>query len=156
MLRRVTTATGAAILVLHHDNRGGSYSGSGDLNAAVDSRMHLVRDDDGLITLTHEKLRSDLPQEPLCYRLHLEDGRFAFALEEVRTLRGDVLAVLDDGWLTAPEIAKAAGIRRDDAEAELRAPHPLRRGSARRRAGGRSTLRLSVGEHPKTLGTNPD
>jgi hypothetical protein len=119
MLRRVANATSASILVLHHDNRSGSYSGSGDLNASVDSRMHLVRDDDGSITLTHEKLRSDIPQEPIRYRLHLEDGRYAFAVEQVRTVRGDVLEVLGDGWMIGTEVAKAANVRREDVEREL-------------------------------------
>lgn len=119
MLRRVANATAACILVVHHDNKSGGYSGSGDLNNAVDSRLHLVRDEDGSITLFHEKLRSDVEQPPVRYRVHLEDGLYAFTLETVRTLRGDVLAVLDDEWRTAAEVAKAAGIRREDAESEL-------------------------------------
>lgn len=119
MLRRVATATGVAVLVLHHDNRSGSFSGSSDLNAAVDSRLHLTRNETGLITLTHEKLRSDIEQPPVNYRLHLEGGQFTFSLQRVRTERDDILEALDHEWHTATEIAKAANVRRELVEAEL-------------------------------------
>jgi hypothetical protein len=119
MLRRVASTTACAILVLHHDNKAGGYSGSSDLNANVDSRLHLVRDEDGSVVLAHEKLRSDTPQEPVRYRLDLIDGVYAFTLEQLRTVRGEVEAALTDEWQTATEISRAAGLRREDVEREL-------------------------------------
>jgi hypothetical protein len=119
MLRRVANATGATIIVLHHDNKSGGYSGSTDLNAGVDSRLHLTRDDTGTITLTHEKCRAALEQEPITYRLGLEDGRYAFTLEDARSLSDDLLDALTREWQTAREIATAAGKRLDDVKHEL-------------------------------------
>jgi hypothetical protein len=101
MLRRAANATGAAILTLHHDNRGGRYSGSSDLNAGIDSRLHLVRDDDGSITLSHEKLRSDVPQPPLRYRLGLDAGLYTFTLLEA--------GELPRAAVTAAELIRANG-----------------------------------------------
>jgi hypothetical protein len=121
MLRRVAYQTGAAVLVLHHDRRAGGYSGSSDLNAGVDSRLHLIRDEDGRVTLKHEKLRSDVEQPPVSYRLHLEDERYAFTIEEAGTPREALLDALTGEWQTAPEIAKAAGVRRDQAQQLLTA-----------------------------------
>ena len=62
-----------------------------DLNASVDCRLHLVREDDGALTLHHEKLRSGPEQPPITYRLHVVDGLFAFELERSRTREGEVL-----------------------------------------------------------------
>jgi hypothetical protein len=121
MLRRVANTTAAAVLVLHHDNRAGAYSGSSDLNAGVDSRLHLVRDEAGSVTLKHEKLRSDIPQEPIRYRLHLEHGAYAFELEQARSLGSDVLDALTSEWQTAREIAKHCGRRLEDVMRELQA-----------------------------------
>jgi hypothetical protein len=116
MLRRVANATAATILIVHHDNKSGGYSGSTDLNAGVDSRLHLTRDDSGAITLTHEKCRSAIESVPTTYRLSLEDGRYAFTVEQARTPRSDVFAALSHEWQIPTEIAKAAGVRRDQVE----------------------------------------
>jgi hypothetical protein len=114
MQRRVVNQTGAAILNLHHDNRGGKYSGSSDLNAAVDSRLHLTREEDGTITLTHEKLRSDVAQRPLRYRLGLEDGRYTFQLLEAGELpRAAVTAaelIRTNGRMRTGQLADAVGV----------------------------------------------
>ena len=67
MLARVAEATDAAILLLHHDNKSGGYSGSTDQNASVNSRLHLARKtkvaDDPVRQLRHEKARSG-PEMP--------------------------------------------------------------------------------------------
>jgi hypothetical protein len=122
MLRRVANTTAATILDLHHDAKHGGYSGSTDLNAGVDSRLHLIRnEDDGSVMLRHEKLRSDVEQPPLRYHLHLEDGLYAFTLEQVHTDQGRVLEALTDEWQISEEIAQVASVRRVEAEHELRA-----------------------------------
>ncbi len=128
MLRRVANATACAVLVIHHDNKSGGYSGSSDLNAGVDSRLQLIRDEDGLITLKHEKIRSDVEQPPLCYRLHLENGLYAFTLEADGTDRGKVLGALTGEWQISEEIAKRATMRKVDVEREL--GHIARSGDA--------------------------
>jgi hypothetical protein len=123
MLRRVARATGAAIVVLHHDNKAGGYSGSTDLNAGVDSRLHLVREDDGRTTLKHEKCRAAPEQPPLAYRLHLEGDRYAFELLDRRSdrdLADQLLDYLGDEWLTLTEIAAGVRNRRVDVEPVLR------------------------------------
>ena len=43
VLNRIAEQTRCALLVVHHDNRGGSYSGSSDINNSVVSRLHLER-----------------------------------------------------------------------------------------------------------------
>ena len=82
MLSRVAETTGAAILVLHHDRRTGDYSGSSDLNAAADARLHLTRnkDHDDRLDLTHGKSRSGPRQPPLTYSMTPIDGTYAFQI----------------------------------------------------------------------------
>jgi biotin operon repressor len=117
MLGRVANQTACAILVLHHDRRAGGYSGSSDLNAAVDSRLHLIAQADGTVELRHEKLRSDVARPPVRYRLHLEHDRYALAVEEVPATELErVAAALTDDPQIASEIAREVGSRRQDVE----------------------------------------
>jgi hypothetical protein len=138
MLRRVANATAASVLDLHHDAKHGGFSGSSDFNAGVDSRLHLIRAEDGSVELRHEKLRSDVEQPPLRYRLHLEGGLYSFTLEQARTSRDDVLDALTNEWQIGTEIAKTASVRRDQVEHLL--AHLTRSGAAEHAVGppGRS------------------
>lgn len=43
-LRNVAEETNCAIVVIHHDNKGLTFSGSTDIDAAVDFRIHMTRD----------------------------------------------------------------------------------------------------------------
>jgi hypothetical protein len=81
LLARVAERTGAAILVIHHDNRMGGYSGSSDLNAAVASRLHLraVTESDA-VELVHAKCRSGRRQPTITYQACYVDRRFAFRI----------------------------------------------------------------------------
>ena len=76
MLSRVAEAAHVAIVVVHHDNRGGEYSGSSDLNASVTSRLHLtwVKDPGGTRRLTHEKCRIGPELQPLEFDLTFDQG----------------------------------------------------------------------------------
>jgi hypothetical protein len=81
MLARIAERTGAAILVIHHDNRTGGYSGSSDLNAAVASRLHLRATNDGdAVELVHAKCRSGHRQPIITYQTRYIDARFEFKI----------------------------------------------------------------------------
>jgi hypothetical protein len=74
MLARLAERLQVAILLIHHDNKGGVYSGSTDINAAVSSRLHLERKSrdkkDRRRILWHEKSRSGPEQEPVIFSVH--------------------------------------------------------------------------------------
>jgi hypothetical protein len=91
-LRRVAEACGCAFLVLHHDRKAGDYSGSSDVNAVLDSRLHLHRPalkpreepkpDDRRRVLSHPKMRSapELPAVP--FEVRMVDGIFELELAD--------------------------------------------------------------------------
>lgn len=74
MLARIAENIQVAILLIHHDNKSGLYSGSTDINAAVSSRLHLERKNkdkkDRRRILWHEKSRSGPEQEPVTFSVH--------------------------------------------------------------------------------------
>lgn len=93
-LRRVAEELGCAFLVVHHDNKGGGYSGSTDLHNSLDSRLHLhrpapsgkereIRPEDRRRILTHAKMRGGGPELPrLDFQVVMSDGRFDLELDE--------------------------------------------------------------------------
>ncbi|MCS7477498.1 helicase RepA family protein [Umezawaea endophytica] len=61
-LGRIRDEAEAAILVIHHDNKGGGYRGSTSLDGYVDTRLHTTREGsaaDRKIKITIEKQRDD-------------------------------------------------------------------------------------------------
>jgi hypothetical protein len=58
-LRTVADETGCAIVVIHHDNKGKDFSGSTDIDAAVDFRLHMTVDqkDEDVRFLDQAKMR---------------------------------------------------------------------------------------------------
>lgn len=91
MLARVAEKHLVAILLIHHDNKSGIYSGSTDINAAVVSRIHLEKHDpknrkDRRRVLWHEKSRSGPEQEPVSFTVDKStDGLLTFEIHEYDT-----------------------------------------------------------------------
>jgi KaiC/GvpD/RAD55 family RecA-like ATPase len=136
VLRRVAEATGAAILVLHHDNRNLDYSGSGDIDACVDGRLHLHRpadsDNKRRVFLTHAKLRQlteDGPQPTLQVEVVIEHGVAYFTVvgtgEPAKSrpvtdnLRAQVVALVSTGEVLE-RAAVARKLGRDPKDATIR------------------------------------
>lgn len=87
MLARVAERLNTAILLIHHDNKGGVYSGSTDVNAATISRLHLERKSknrkDRKRVLWHEKSRSDTELDEVTFSIDkTPDGRFTFQIHD--------------------------------------------------------------------------
>lgn len=132
MLARVAEKHMVAILLIHHDNKSGLYSGSTDINAAVVSRIHLERKapkdrSDRRRILWHEKSRSGPEQEPVTFTVDKNwDGILTFEIHDSDTgntgksktpgearlgLRERVLDILSDRVpRTRSETAHALGI----------------------------------------------
>lgn len=125
MLRRVAERTDVVILVIHHDNRAGNYSGSSDLNASVDTRLHLRRPKDydesvpdtGERLLVHAKARATAEQPAVSLVIDWSDGRFS-----IKLAAGSVVAA---GRLTPSQSRAVAFIRRTFGETEQRVPASL-------------------------------
>jgi hypothetical protein len=64
ILERIYKATGACVLMVHHDNRGGEYRGNSVIGAKPKSRLHTTRKD-GTVTLACEKQRDALKPNPI-------------------------------------------------------------------------------------------
>ena len=80
MLRRVAERTGAAVLMIHHDNKQGGYSGSTDLDASVDTRLQLTEvspagaDSPRTLCLEHRKARASERRRDIDYTLTAAGG----------------------------------------------------------------------------------
>lgn len=91
MLARAAERLQIAILLIHHDNKSGLYSGSTDINAAVGSRIHLERFNpkdrkDRRRILWHEKSRSGPEQEPVVFSVDkTPDGLLTFEISDEDT-----------------------------------------------------------------------
>lgn len=85
-LARHAETTNLCILIIHHDTKGGEYSGSSDIDAALSgSRIHIRRaidpkkklaiDDDSWLDriLTHGKCRIGQEQRPITFRIDITD-----------------------------------------------------------------------------------
>lgn len=130
-LRRIAEETDAAILVIHHDNKGRDFSGSTDIDASVDTRMHLHVDDkdEDIVYLKHAKCRQAkrLPEVKIeiivdstgVYitskgeRQKSPGGRPASKLPTVQT---DILEILvrADGPMTRSQIAYSLNVEHND------------------------------------------
>ena len=100
-LARIANETGAAVLVLHHQPKGGDARlyGSVFLDAALDSKVHVERDGDQ-VTVTVDVLKNDdAPEQPFRYTLegaYLNAG--APPISTGTTERPDMLARLPTTW----------------------------------------------------------
>ena len=129
MLARVAERLNIAILLIHHDNKSGLYSGSTDINAAVVSRIHLERASktdrkDRRRIIWHEKSRSGPEQPPVIFSVDKSfDGLLTFQIHDEDTptppgvprsdMRQRVLELLEDRvHRTRSEVANELGIDR--------------------------------------------
>jgi len=79
-LRSVADATGAAVLVVHHSNRGGAYRGSSAIPGAVDGMIELSRRKDStIIDIATEKQRDGEPVK-MAAMMRWGDGCFDLIL----------------------------------------------------------------------------
>lgn len=99
-LVRIAMATGAAVVVLHHETKNDAHLyGSVFLQAALDSQVHVTRDDDR-VTVKVELLKNDAaPERPFVYRLEaafldLAVGAGAFGARPAVIEHPDMLALL--------------------------------------------------------------
>lgn len=90
-LRMVAEATGAAILVVHHSNRGGTYRGSSAIPGAVDVMLELTRQNDSqIVNVATAKNRDGEPLK-LSAAMRWTDG--CFDLVPVPTAKDPVPAL---------------------------------------------------------------
>jgi hypothetical protein len=85
VLARVAELLDVGILLLHHDNKLGIYSGSTDVNAAVVSRLHMERKDpkdrrDRRRVLWHPKSRSAPEQDEVVFELKMGSEGFGVVI----------------------------------------------------------------------------
>jgi hypothetical protein len=124
-LQAIAEQTSCAILLIHHDRRTGGYSGTSDVNNAVDTRLWLERPDPEQLerVLHHAKARSslELPKASYTFTLDPTLGLYTFTQPlQPRTTRDDVRDALTDDWQVADEIATTAGARKIDVQSTLR------------------------------------
>jgi archaellum biogenesis ATPase FlaH len=116
-LQAVAEHLDCAIVVIHHDRRTGSYSGSSDIHNSADTRLHLERPDPDKPEriLHHAKARSSAELLPASYTFTFDQqlGLFTFTQPREPTTDTDIVfdALDGDEWLTIKEIAPRAGMR---------------------------------------------
>jgi hypothetical protein len=121
-LQAVAEAVDCAIVLIHHDRRTGSYSGTSDVNNAADTRLHLTRPDPEKPEriLHHAKARSSAELPPVSYTFGVDETLGAIGLFTFTTPREPVTDAtltrdaLTESWETSAEIAARAGIRKAD------------------------------------------
>lgn len=116
-----------AVIVIHHDRRTGSYSGSSDVNNAADTRLHLERPNPEKPerVLHHAKARSSAELAPVEYTFTVDaslaphGGLFTFSLpREPVTDTTRVRDALTGDWSTSPEVAGRAHVQKNQAVLE--------------------------------------
>jgi len=110
-----------AVIIIHHDRRMGSYSGSGDIHNAADTRLALERPDPDRPEriLRHAKARSSAELQPASYTFTFDEqlGLFTFSQPREPVTDADMVRqALADDWFTVTEIAERAGMRRADVQ----------------------------------------
>ena len=177
-LQAIAEQTRCVILLIHHDRRIGGYSGTSDVNNAVDTRLHLERPDPDQPerVLHHAKARSSVQLSKASYTFRYDEalGVYTFTQPRApRTVRDDVLEALTKEWQIADEIATTAGARKIDVQTVLRqltrdgvAEHAVGPPGRSRRAkcwrypsqtrdGSGRVAQPSLSEHPSPEGTPP-
>lgn len=128
-LRRVSAATGCAIVVVHHARKrvgdaptdaGQMVRGSGDLVASVDTLLYLRAKEAGAFTL-EAVARRGMPHEPILVRIEndeddgslrlINEGAVAAGEDKVESLLAKIMRALrsDGGTLERPVIAMRVG-----------------------------------------------
>lgn len=115
-MKTICSATGAAVLILHHDTKSsGEMFGSVFLKAALDSQLYVERNKDA-VTVTVEVVKNGEPRAtPFVYRI---DGAFLESAETrtnkksaqpdatITVLRPDMLALVPTEWTTTAMVYK--------------------------------------------------
>ena len=102
-------ATGAAVLVVHHENRQGDYRGSSDIRAAVDMAISMKRGDGDLRTLAY---LGRWPQQGLTLRFTRPTLEYSIAEGDDRAV-DLVNYVAENPGVTKHALREAIGGRRD-------------------------------------------
>ena len=106
-----------ANVIIHHDRRTGSFSGSSDIHNSADTRLHLERPEpeQPQRILRHAKARSsaELPAQAYTFTFDTSLGLFSFSqprepITDYSRVRDSLSAT---HWYTAHELAQRAGIR---------------------------------------------
>ena len=120
-LQAIAEDLDCAIVIIHHDRRTGSYSGSSDIHNSADTRLHLERPDmeKPERILHHAKARSSAELPAAEYTFAFDQSLRVFTFSQPRepvTDAGTLRDALESDWLTATEIAERVGMRRVDAQ----------------------------------------
>jgi hypothetical protein len=110
----ISRATGAAVIAIHHEPRGGEHLfGSVALDAAYDAKVHVERgkDRNSVVVTVQELKNAPLPSSPLCYRIEEEflapvagtNTVPAKPAEQTPSRHQEMLALLPDRWVTRKE-----------------------------------------------------
>ena len=134
-------ATGAAVLVVHHENRQGDYRGSSDIRAAVDMAISMKRGDGDLRTLAY---LGRWPQQGLTLRFTRPTLEYSIAEGDDRAV--DLVNYVAEN----PGVTKHA-LREANRRASRYGLRPGERGRGRRRAGGRRRQALHQGERSRCV-----
>jgi hypothetical protein len=80
-----------AFLLIHHDNRGGDYSGSSDINASISGcRLHLMRHPDKtktnarIITQPKNRIAAEMPHQSFLLDIELQPRSHRDQIEGVK------------------------------------------------------------------------
>jgi hypothetical protein len=118
-LQSIAEQHDCAVIVIHHDRRTGSFSGSSDVHNAADTRLHLTRPDPEKAerVLTHAKARSSAELPAVEYTFGVDHAAGVYLFSQTREPVTDLTRVRDaltDQWQISTDLAGAAGIRRED------------------------------------------
>jgi AAA domain len=114
---RISRATGAAVVAIHHEPRSGEHLfGSVMLDAAYDAKIHVERgkDRNSVVVTVQELKNAPVPDKPFIYRIEEEYLAAVAGAESVTTPKlassrhREMLALLPAGWFTRKEGRKLA------------------------------------------------
>lgn len=109
---RISRATGAAMVAIHHEPRGGEHLfGSVMLDAAYDAQIHVERgkDRNSVIVTVQELKNAPVPDKPFAYRIEEEylaavaGAACATTPKPASSRHQEMLALLPAGWFTRKE-----------------------------------------------------
>lgn len=106
---RISRATGAAMVAIHHEPRGGEHLfGSVMLDAAYDAQIHVERggERNSAIVTVQELKNAPIPDRPFKYRVEgeylapISDASAVAATKPEPSRHQDMLALLPAGWIS--------------------------------------------------------
>lgn len=112
---RISRATGAAVVAIHHEPRGGEHLfGSVMLDAAYDAKIHVERggERNSVIVTVQELKNAAIPDRPFTYRIEEEylapisTGSALSATKPEPSRHQAILALLPAGWISRKEARK--------------------------------------------------